>query len=272
LQIKYSILERFLLPLLYNILPFLKLFNNNLTIEKKLLALFDTIVLLFLLASCIIYFFSPLYYKEKFNIENISIYYNDKNFVENKSFYKPLQKSIKKIKSDLIYDSKIHVDIFFVDNRFVFELLTFFHDYIAINFYDKIFIDKQYVYDESKNTSLAYSEIVHEVIHSLQAKRYGGWIRTSIIMPYWVREGYAVYSSRLLKFDSDTVEFISGIQDMYLDSMSENKKYIIYGLMVKHAIEKMHKSVDDLHLGKVDYDEVLDSMLREYNISKTPSP
>ncbi len=30
----------------------------------------------------------------------------------------------------------------------------------------------------------------------------------------------------------------------------------------------MHKSVDDLHLGKVDYDEVLDSLLREYGVAK----
>ena len=30
----------------------------------------------------------------------------------------------------------------------------------------------------------------------------------------------------------------------------------------------MHKSVDDLHLGKVSYDEVMESLLKEYNISK----
>jgi len=30
----------------------------------------------------------------------------------------------------------------------------------------------------------------------------------------------------------------------------------------------MHKSVDDLHLGKVEYDEVLDSLFNEYSITK----
>ena len=49
---------------------------------------------------------------------------------------------------------------------------------------------------------------------------------------------------------------------------SQKEAYALWGLMVKHAIEKMHKSVDDLHLGKVDYAEVLDSLLREYNITK----
>ena len=116
----------------------------------------------------------------------------------------------------------------------------------------------------SDNFSLVFSEIVHEVIHSLQAERYGGWIRSIIIIPYWVKEGYAVYRSRSLKFDRETIKFLNEIQDMYLDAMSENEKYIVYALMVKHAIEQMHYSVDDLHRGKVDYDTVYKDMMRHY--------
>jgi len=41
-----------------------------------------------------------------------------------------------------------------------------------------------------------------------------------------------------------------------------------YGMMVRYAIEKMHKSVDDLHLGKVKYNEVFNLFLREYHITK----
>ena len=258
-----------MLSLLHKLLPFLKLFDKNIPFEKKLLAIVDTAILFYLCICIAIYFLSPSLYKEKLYFKNVSIYANDRNFLENKFFYLSLKKAMKKIESEPIYNKKIQVDLFFVDSRFIFELLTFFHDYIGINFFDKIFIDKNYVYEDNENnSSLIYSEIVHELTHSLQAKRYGGWIKTIIAMPNWVKEGYSVYCSRILKFDNNTIKFISGIQDIYLDDMSENKKYIVYGLMVKHAIEKMHKSVDDLHLGKVEYDEVLDSLLREYGVAK----
>jgi hypothetical protein len=36
--------------------------------------------------------------------------------------------------------------------------------------------------------------------------------------------------------------------------------------IVKRAIEDMHISVDDLHRGKVGYDEVFDSLMRRYGL------
>ena len=53
----------------------------------------------------------------------------------------------------------------------------------------------------------------------------------------------------------------------FLQNNNNNENYTLWALMIKHAIEKMHKSVDDLHLDKVSYDEVLDSLLKEYNSS-----
>jgi len=106
------------------------------------------------------------------------------------------------------------------------------------------------------------------MIHVYQMKKYG-WATFMFKTPTWVKEGYATYSSRDLYTDKPKEvlqDFIANYPHMKSNHISA--QYKVWMLMIKHAIEKMHKSVDDLHLGKVEYDEVLDSLLNEYNITK----
>jgi len=112
--------------------------------------------------------------------------------------------------------------------------------------------------------------IAHELVHVWQNKNYTPSLYMHFIIPVWVTEGYAVYASgeNRLKEEINKKDFL----DEYYHSVNKHwrndNSYTLWGFMVKHAIEKMHKSVDDLHLGKVEYDEVLDSLLHEYNIAK----
>jgi len=112
----------------------------------------------------------------------------------------------------------------------------------------------------------------HELIHTWQFSHFS--IYETLKMKHWVKEGYPTYIADLKSLFRDKQEkhdflhwYINevGITN-FRDTSKEN--YAFSALMVKHAIEKMHKSVDDLHLGKVDYDEVLDSLLREYGVAK----
>ena len=101
----------------------------------------------------------------------------------------------------------------------------------------------------------------HELIHVWQEKQYGFF--KFLMMNEWVKEGYAMYAT-----EDNLTQGIEYLLDRDFEELDGKEWYVLWGLMVKHAIEKMHKSVDDLHLGKVDYEEVLDSLLREYNITK----
>ena len=110
--------------------------------------------------------------------------------------------------------------------------------------------------------------LVHELIHVWQNQRYTTWTKASFLTKNaWYMEGYPVYiTNDPIMHDQKIVK--DALANAKHLKRSQKEAYALWGLMVKHAIEKMHKSVDDLHLGKVDYAEVLDSLLREYNITK----
>ena len=65
------------------------------------------------------------------------------------------------------------------------------------------------------------------------------------------------------------IDYIFETKDINVQQWDIFSQDQFYGMMVRYAIEKMHKSVDDLHLGKVKYDEVFNSFLREYHITKS---
>jgi len=111
--------------------------------------------------------------------------------------------------------------------------------------------------------------LMHESVHVMQNSRYG-WLYTTFRMPYWVKEGYPIYSARILSQykEQKIIDYLIKTRDIYINEWDTFSQDQFYGLMVKHAIEKMHIDVDDLHLGKVDYEEVFDSLLQEYNITK----
>jgi hypothetical protein len=120
----------------------------------------------------------------------------------------------------------------------------------------------------------------HELVHVWQMQRYG--FLNTVRMPVWIREGYAVYvagnfnqleqSIRRHTPFVHTKKFI----ELYLEKNSNFFKhtppdYLMYGLMVKHAIEDMNISVDDLHRGKVEYETVLNSLLDKYGVERKRS-
>ena len=118
-----------------------------------------------------------------------------------------------------------------------------------------------------------FSDILaHELVHIWQNKRYGSSPVANLFQkPKWVIEGYAVYSAEKARvLDKPRAKIKNFLKKHNTQSGHIRNKgaYILWGLMIQHAIEHMHKSVDDLHLGKVSYDEVMESLLKEYNISK----
>ena len=86
--------------------------------------------------------------------------------------------------------------------------------------------------------------------------------------PKWIIEGYAVYVSESNNINDEEKEFLSWVYNIGIKNIGAGDEYRLWGLMVKYTIEVMHKLVDDLHLGRVAYDEVFYSLLDEYNIGK----
>lgn len=168
--------------------------------------------------------------------------------------------AIKVVAKDPLYKNKTVMKVFIVDNKTFFKLLTFFNDYIAVNFFGNIYIMQSYIMTQDIDERLLQTELVHEAIHSLQAQRYGGWIKSLFVIPNWVKEGYAVYRSRDLAFDKKNISIFCSIRDKYMDDLSNEEKYLIYGLLVKYAIEHLHESVDDLHMGNIDYPQTWHSL------------
>ncbi len=114
--------------------------------------------------------------------------------------------------------------------------------------------------------------LAHELVHVWQNKKYGNTFFSQwFILPKWVMEGYAVYSSereKVLNKPKEKIKHFLEKSKALSAHIRQDGAYTLWGLMIQHAIEHMHKSVDDLHLGKVSYDEVMESLLKEYNISK----
>jgi hypothetical protein len=113
--------------------------------------------------------------------------------------------------------------------------------------------------------------LAHELVHAWQFQTYGYF--HTMKLHKWIREGYAVFASdnfaslwrsisRKKGFKS-TKNFLEKGKRLF---SKNGYNYYLYGLMVKHAIEDMNISVDDLHRGKVDYDTVFDSLMKKYNL------
>jgi len=138
-------------------------------------------------------------------------------------------------------------------------MATPFHmDTIAINILDYISIRNKDIELSKNKYHFLSKEITHEIIHTFQAMQYGGWLQSKITIPHWVSEGYAEYIEENKTVHNNPVHFLK-----------ENKtkeNYTLYALMIKHAIEDLNKSIDDLHLGKVPYENALSSLFKQYKI------
>ena len=263
--------EEFMLNLLLkkitkSLFPILT-WKKSLSFGAKLSLVLNSLGSIFIIVYLCIYFFSYLFYEYKTSNNHIIVY---SNFVqiEHRSINDLIEQVDSRLKESPLYYSDYNVDIHIVDSENLFLILSFFMDIDAFNFLDRIFI-----YSNSSQKSdlhnYIYEEMVHEILHTFQYKRYGGIVQSKISIPFWVREGYPVYFSRKkLVLADEGVRLLKKIYVYGAKNLSLPDQYQLSGMLVRHAIEKMHKSVDDLHLGKVDYDEVLDSLRREYNITK----
>ncbi len=215
--------------------------------------------------------FSPnLLYKPNFKCDHITLYGSLQNKSKIENVLSDVKKSIKKYP---IYNQDYQVTIFIV-NEHIFDIFKVFSmfggDIDGINLFDRIFISSDLVTIGTRKNRYLYQIFVHEIVHSLQAKRYGGFIKEKIRTPKWVHEGYAVYTSRSKSYkeeESDIKKFLDIYRKSKFEKFNSYDMYRVYGLMVQYAIEKMHKSIDELHQGEVSRNDVLALLLKDYNIS-----
>ena len=137
-------------------------------------------------------------------------------------------------------------------------------------YFKDVLLEKNLSRDGHGHQTAFKSVLVHELIHIRQFRKYG-YIGMRFHAPIWVIEGYATYATR------KTMSILpsSITQKSYLEVFGQKEippTYLLFARMVQYAIEKMHVSVDDLHRGKVDYDRVLDLLLKEYNIARYKQP
>jgi len=260
---------------LRELFPYLKLKDNNLNIFQKIGIYINIVIQVFLIIWVCIYFFSHLLYDIQYNNDNVTIFSNDKYY--DKAGYDAILETITQHINNT-YKKDTNIEIYIVNNEFLYTLhnpLEFLPNSTtyAVTQGSKIFvknanIDKNLIYGYKNDTRPENLDavLVHEIVHILQSNKYG-WFASIIKTPYWVKEGYPIYSASALSvyFKEDFMQYA---KKQNFREFSVFEQDLFYGFMVKHAIEKLHKSVDDLHLGKVNYDEVLQSFLQEYNITK----
>ena len=257
--------------------PHLKLKDKNLSLSKKIYIYLSIVLQVWVIMVIAMYMLLPHLAKDKYEDSHITFYTYDTSNDKNTSQY--FHKIASKIVNNKLYKKQMNIDIYFLNNHFLYTLLnpiellpyrqTFSITYRKSIFFNDADIENNKVYASNGVNENLDAILIHESVHTMQNTQYG-WIYTSCKMPYWVKEGYPIYSAR--KFsqykEQKIIDYLVKTKDIYVNEWDTFSQDQFYGLMVKHAIEKMHKSVDDLHLGKVEYDEVLDSLLREYNVTK----
>ena len=241
-------------------------------IEIYFAIVFDIVIILWIMSLLIF----TLVYKE-YHYKNIHMYVNQKQTTNKEMNY--LRQVDNYLKHSSLYDENVQTDIYIANNIWLYAIMlpqeiqsmwkSFAVTMIGSNIvFKKVdFIKNKTYYDKKEENFDAV--LTHEMTHVYQANKYG-WFKFMIKTPTWVKEGYATYVSRKLYIDKpqDVLkDFIENYPHMHSNNHI-NEQYKLWMLMVKHAIEKMHKSVDELHFGTVSYDKVLDSLLREYNITK----
>lgn len=260
--------------ILDNFLPFLKFRRKNLKWYQIFLILIETLIMLWVVYWIFILKFYNYSFSSDYKVHQLLFYKHSSIncFESQKLDYKimTIYDTLSKHNIDL---KKLNANIFFVNNDYEYYMvmppLNIINYYYTMAFttLDNIYIkrvnlynNKSYLDEKEENSESLELVLSHELIHVWQEKNYG--LVRFLLLSDWVKEGYAVYVTE--HFNKDKINFLNNDFNNY----DKRDWYKLWGLIVKYAIEKMHKSIDDLHLGKVDYDEVLDSLLREYNITK----
>ena len=262
--------------------------NNAKTKKRYIYILLNTFFNIWLIVWVAFYASSQLIHKKQYKeISGIMVDERLLALVPENDIEK-IVNSLKK--SQISFHSMPKINVYQNDFFYFFNLFpgtqTIAIDTVAYGVGSTISLRESYVYkgkyflDDQRHFSEDISFLLtHELVHAWESERYG-FIQSFVVTSVWVKEGYATYIAKqedsLFKMIVDKLQIKNDITEFVKYYMKHNSDivkhspadYLFYSLMVKHAIEKMHKSVDDLHLGKVDYDEVLNSLLREYNVTK----
>ena len=265
--------------ILNSIFPILKIKNKKFKWHYKLYIYIETILMILMVLWLCLKPFYQIWFSHSCKYNNILLFSN-KDFTENKVFKKTFDSISRTLKIHNIQLNNLEAKIFIADTSFQylssmipgtqFRYLNSTEDAYTLN-------GSIYIKNIDQNISMLYGEniqkhtkyfenlLTHELVHIWQEDYYQSWIYL-LLKPKWITEGYAVYVSESNNINNEKKEFLSWVHDVGVENIGGGDEYRLWGLMVKHAIEKMHKSVDELHLGKVEYDEVFKSLLKEYNM------
>ncbi len=258
--------------ILNEVFPFLA-FKKDLMFSKKIIIVIKILFNLWIMLWIFVYFVPPLFFKHEIVYKNVHLYTNK---TSNLAAYKTILKSTRgHIASNSLFDSSKQIEILYIDTEWLYKLLNPLDLVIAPSYAStygnhvvihELNPDEGYAFrfPQDSHKELIEAIIAHESTHVMQYSKYG--YVSMLLIPEWIVEGYAELAEEGKSIRFTKSNFIKILQKD-IKALHISDKYILWGFMVKHAIEKMHISVDDLHLGKVSYDEVYESLLKEYNIT-----
>lgn len=260
--------------ILRTIFPHLKLKDKNISWYKKIFVYLEIFIMVWVILWLLFLMFYHVMFLHKYNHENLTFYTN-KNLSNNKSFSNILERVDRQLDKYNIKLKNLNADIYIVNNDLMYMVgmtpgmqifLRYADAYTAFGsiYFKKVDIEnnKSYSY-ESKQYFAPFTLVLgHELVHIWQ-ENYIGYIKF-ILLPQWIKEGYAVYVTEEYKNIKSEKDFITWAKDD-LNNLPTGELYTLYGLMIKHSIEEMNKTIEDLHLGKVNYEEVLKSLLKKHN-------
>ena len=259
-------MKKFILHLFF---PFLKLKNNQ-PLSKRFFIYIDIIITAYIYIALIIYFSSFLFYPYKIQMNNIT-YYSFEDITKNKTFLNTIKNVNQKNINNALYDKELKIEVYFINNEAIYK----FHNPLEIlpnkNTYtitlgSKIIFkmvdfEKSLVYS-NQNKKFPYElerALLHEVTHSLQFKKYG-FYKFYTNIPYWVSEGYPIYSSGKSSIYNEN-EFLSDLSKKDFDTLTTYQKDFFFSKIVEFAIEDMNISVDDLHKNNIDFSTLKNKFL-----------
>jgi len=231
--------------------------------------------MILLLSWVIFKSFYFLAFQNKYEYFNIKIYANE-NFSTQKVINKTFDRVKNRLEEHQIFLKNLKLNMYIVNSDTLYYLSMF--PGTQLNSYmmhsGAYTFNKSIYFRNSGNNSMNFNKIkerhskyftgllIHELVHIWQENKYYSWISIAT-KPRWIIEGYAVYVAESPQIDSEKY-FLQWVQEVHPNNLEGWEQYIFYGLMVKHAIEEMNKSIDDLHNGNIEYKEVAQSLFLKY--------
>jgi len=235
--------------------------NEEPSVIKKCLKVLRNVITMIITVwafACILLL--PVWFSEK-RIINGHVIYSSNN-VDSELLQNVLDITKERMEKSAINRSGSFPTIYLYNNDILFHLSTLiFSNATAV--YGAVFkrihvrLNSVNMYtDGIINQNWLSLVITHEKIHSLQYERYG--ILVYSFVPKWIGEGYAEYASGDAPAPSDKN------YEKWLRRVNAGEsihKGFEYWILVRHAIDEMGYSIDELHNGEVDREVVEKSLL-----------